>query len=206
MKNILLVCAFSACGLLSCSEKKTSEERTVEQTLPQTEMKVKEDGLVIMKQAKEDTLKGSPKAYTIGKVGDAEIKITYHSPAVRGRIVWGGLVPYDKVWVTGAHMATTFEINKNVEVDGKKIPAGRYAIFTIPGKKAWTFILNKNWQQHLVDEYDAKHDILRVLVEPETEESHQERLRYSIEEDGDSESEIVFYWEKIELSIPIKIK
>ena len=191
---------------MSCAEKKAAEEKTVEQTPPPIETKVEDDGVVIEKQAKEDTLKGSLKAYVKGKVGDAEIKITYHSPAVRGRIVWGGLIPFDKVWVTGAHMATTLEISKDFEVDGKNIPAGKYAIFTIPGKQTWTFIINKNWQQHLADEYDAKDDVVRVIIEPEIEEPHQDRLRYSIEEESDSESEIVMYWEKMELSLPIKIK
>ncbi len=207
MKNrISILCLLSVCGLMSCTEKKAAEEKTVEQTPPPIETKVEDDGVVIEKQAKEDTLKGSLKAYVKGKVGDAEIKITYHSPAVRGRIVWGGLIPFDKVWVTGAHMATTLEINKDFEVDGKNIPAGKYAIFTIPGKQTWTFIINKNWQQHLADEYDAKDDVVRVIIEPEIEEPHQDRLRYSIEEESDSESEIVMYWEKMELSLPIKIK
>jgi Protein of unknown function (DUF2911) len=206
MKNsLLLFCLISVYGLMSCSEKKSVEEKTTEQTAPPS-AEVLDEGVVIGKQLQEDTLKGSLKAYAKGKAGDAEIKITYHSPAVRSRIVWGGLVPFDKVWVTGAHMATTFEINKDFEVDGKNIPAGKYAIFTIPGKEIWTFILNKNWQQHLTDEYDTKDDVVRVVVKPETEEPHQERLRYSIEEEGDSESEIVMYWEKIELTLSIKVK
>lgn len=202
MKNyIVLFCLLSVCGLMSCTERKTVEEKSID---PPPAAEILYGGVVIGKQLQEDTLKGSLKAYAKGKVGDAEIKITYHAPAVRGRIVWGGLVPFDKVWVTGAHMATTFEINKDFEMGGKNIPAGKYAIFTIPGKETWTFILNKNWQQHLTDEYDAKDDVVRIIVQPETEEPHQERLRYSIEEER--ESEIVMYWEKIELSLPIKIK
>ncbi|MBC8923868.1 DUF2911 domain-containing protein, partial [Escherichia coli] len=77
----------------------------------------------------------------------------YHSPGVRKRIIWGGLVPYDEVWVTGAHDATTVEMPKAFVVNGKTIPAGKYAIFTIPGKNAWTVIINKQWQQHLATEY-----------------------------------------------------
>ena len=207
MKNILsLFCLLSVYAFISCSEKKAGQEKTAEQNPASSKSQANEEGVVIDKQSLPDTLKGSLKAYATGKVGDAEIKVTYHSPAVRDRIVWGGLVPFDKVWVTGAHMATAFEINKDFEVDGKTIPAGKYAIFTIPGKEKWTFILNKKWKQHLADEYNANDDVVRVVLEPETEEPHQERLRYEIEEEGDNEAEIVFYWEKFEVSLPIKIK
>ena len=207
MKNILsLFCLLSVYVFISCSEKKTDDQKNSVQNPPAAESNMANDGVVIDKQSQPDTLKGSLKAYATGKVGNAEIKITYHSPAVRDRIVWGGLVPFDNVWVTGAHMATAFEINKDFEVDGKTIPAGKYAIFTIPGKEKWTFILNKKWKQHLADEYNANDDVVRVMLQPETEEPHQERLRYEIEAEGDNEAEIVFYWEKFEVSLPIKIK
>ncbi|MFX7732024.1 DUF2911 domain-containing protein, partial [Acinetobacter baumannii] len=72
----------------------------------------------------------------------------------------------DEVWVTGAHEATTFEIGKSFIVGGKEIPAGKYAIFTIPGKNEWTVIINKQWKQHLATEYDEKEDVVRIKVKP----------------------------------------
>lgn len=205
MKNSLLpLFLFSACSLMSCSEKKTAEEKAPEQaTLPAAE--VLDDGVVINKQHQEDTLKGSLKAYVKGKVGDAEFKITYHSPAVRGRIVWGGLVPFDKVWVTGAHMATTIESNTDFMFGNKTIAAGKYGFFTIPGKDKWTVIINRNWQQHLTDEYNSKDDVARMEITPSQLHENQERLQYALVVQSEYESTLTMLWDKVQLQIPIAV-
>jgi hypothetical protein len=137
-----------------------------------------------------------------GNVGDVHVSITYYSPAVRGRIIWGGLVPYDEVWVTGAHSATSMEFSSEIEVEGKTIPKGKYAFFTIPGQDRWTMILNKNWEQHLTDDYDQADDIIRIEVIPETEMPLSERLTYAIEDKGDGLGSIRIHWEKIVVSLP----
>lgn len=124
-------------------------------------------------------------------------------PAVRGRIVWGGLVPYDQVWVTGAHMATNLQFDQALTIGGQSIPAGKYAFFTIPGKDEWTVILNKNWEQHLADKYDQKEDLVRVKVKPETVEQRQERLRYEINSLSENQGEIVVSWEKQRITLPV---
>lgn len=205
MKNIIsILCLLSFCGLMSCTEKKAAEEKTIVQS-PPTQSKVEDDGVVIMKQTKEDTLKGSLKAYAEENLGEAEFKITYHSPAVRGRIVWGGLVPFDKVWVTGAHMATTIESNVDFMLDSKMIPAGKYGFFTIPGKDKWIIIINKNWQQHLTDEYDSKEDIVRIEITPESLPDYQERLQYEILAKSEKEGAIQLAWERVQLQIPFTI-
>jgi len=205
MKNyIVLFCLLSVCGFMSCSEKKSIEEKTTEQAVPPA-AEILDDGVVIGKQLQEDTLKGSLKAYAKGKVGDAEIKITYHSPAVRGRIVWGGLVPFDKVWVTGAHMATTIECTSDFMLDNKTIVAGKYGLFTIPGKEKWTVIVNKNWQQHLTDEYDSKDDLARMEITPSQLPENQERLQYEVIPKSENECTINVSWEKVQLHIPITI-
>ena len=153
----------------------------------------------------KDTSKKSIKsmAYTIVK-GDS-IKINYHSPGVRKRIIWGGLVPYDEVWVAGAHDATTLEMPKAFVVNGKEIPAGKYALFTIPGKKDWIVIINKNWKQHLATEYDEKEDIVRVKVKP-SKNNHTERLQYFIETKNATVGKISVAWEKIRIEVPFIIK
>lgn len=205
MKNyIVLLCLLSVFGLISCTEKKVVEENSVEQTTPVTP--VLDEGVVIGKQLQEDTLKGSLKAYAKGKVGDAEFKITYHSPAVRGRIVWGGLVPFDKVWVTGAHMATAIECNTDFILDNKTIVAGKYGLFTIPGKDKWVVIINKNWQQHLTDEYDSKEDVARIQITPSLLSENQERLRYEVVAKSEYECTINIAWDKVQLQIPISVK
>lgn len=207
MKNIILIlCLLSVCGLMSCTEKKAPEEKTIEQTPSPSTTKVDDDGVVIMKQTQEDTLKGSLKAYAKGKIGESEFKITYHSPAVRGRIVWGGLVPFDKVWVTGAHMATTIESNADFTLDNKVIAAGKYGLFTIPGKDKWIVIINKNWQQHLTDEYDSKEDVVRVEITPSQLPEVQERLQYEIISKSRNEGVVHVSWDRVQLPIPIAIK
>ena len=146
----------------------------------------------------KDTSKRSIKsmAFTLYK-GDS-IKISYHSPGVRGRVIWGGLVPYGEVWVTGAHDATALEITRDFVIAGKKVPAGKYAIFTIPGTKEWTVILNSKWQQHLASEYDQKEDVVRFNVKPK-KHALTERLQYNIEPVKGDELKIVLRWEKVQL-------
>lgn len=153
----------------------------------------------------KDTTKKSIKSMAYAIIGGDSIKIKYHSPGVRKRVIWGGLVPYDEVWVTGAHDATTLEMPKAFVVNGKEIPAGKYAFFTIPGKKEWIVVINKNWEQHLASEYDEKDDIVRVRVKPKKND-HTERLQYFIEAANAHNGKIAVVWEKIKIEFPFTIK
>jgi hypothetical protein len=139
-------------------------------------------------------------------VSGAHITIKYHSPAVRERIIWGGLVPYGDVWVTGAHQATSFEIDKEFSIGNAWIPAGKYAIFTIPARDQWAFILNKNWEQHLSDEYDEQDDILRIYLSPQKIGSIQERLQYKVEQGLDNQGILSISWEFLKLEVPFIIR
>ncbi|RTL60012.1 MAG: DUF2911 domain-containing protein [Sphingobacteriales bacterium] len=150
----------------------------------------------------KDTSKRSIKSMAFAILNGDSIKINYHSPGVRKRIIWGGLVPYDEVWVTGAHDATTLEMPKAFFVNGKAIPAGKYAFFTIPGKKEWTLIINKNWEQHLSTEYDEKDDVVRIKVKPK-KNNHTERLQYFIELNKDDTVRITMAWEKLKIEFEI---
>lgn len=193
-------------GLLSsCSNTKTKENADAKESTSQVVAPKDDEIRIIAEQVDTDTLKGSLKAKAMGSIGNAGITINYYSPAVRGRVIWGGLVPFDNVWVTGAHRATSIDFNQEVVIGGVTIAPGKYALFTIPGKEEWTLIINKNWDQHLADNYDQKDDIVRVKVKPETGESNQERLRYVIETEGSKEGEIVIYWEKLEISLPLSV-
>jgi hypothetical protein len=84
----------------------------------------------------------SPKMTATGKIGDADITVTYGSPAVKGRKIWGGLVPYDTMWRAGANEATLLETSKDIVLQGKKLPAGKYSLYTIPGEKNWRIVIN----------------------------------------------------------------
>jgi hypothetical protein len=120
-------------------------------------------------------------------------------------VIWGGLVPYDEVWVTGAHKATSIEIGKKFRVGDKEIPAGKYALFTIPGKETWTVIINKKWDQHLADDYSELEDLVRLSVKPTVTKENSERLQYIINGSGESRAYIIIRWEKLEVSFPIEI-
>lgn len=143
----------------------------------------------------------SPKATVSQVAGLTEMKISYSSPAVRERQIWGALVPYDKVWRTGANEATAFEVSTDVTVEGKPLPAGKYALFTIPGKERWTVIFNKT-QQWGAFNYEEAADVLRVEVAPRPA-PHHERLQLTIEDFTDTAATIVLAWEKV--AVPVKV-
>lgn len=164
-----------------------------------------QDGVIIQVQTNVDTLKGSLKAYAESKIGSSNFTINYYSPATRGRMIWGGLVAYDQVWVTGAHRATNIEFDKNININGINVASGKYAFFTIPGKDQWTIILNKNWNQHLADNYKQEEDVLRLTVVPEIVETHQERLRYQIKDKGDGTGYVTMHWDKLKVSMPFEL-
>jgi hypothetical protein len=150
-----------------------------------------------------DTTKGSPHRVSMANIGKAHVHVEYNSPAVRKRIIWGGLVPLGEVWVTGAHEATWIAFYEDVVIEGKIIEKGKYAFFTIPNKDEWTLILNKNWEQHLTDEYSEKDDILRWKVKPNSTE-HTERLTFKVIPKDEKSGVVELFWEKIKITIPIQ--
>ena len=156
--------------------------------------------------AKGDTSKRSIKSAVKDIVGNATISINYHSPAVRNRTIWGGLVPYGDVWVTGAHNATTIEIDKDFTVNGTEVQKGKYALFTIPGKSVWTIIINKNFNQHLTDDYQKSEDVVRFTVKPKKLKSVTERLQYYINSKSDNKGTISIAWEKLKVDFDISLK
>ncbi|MFM7859350.1 MAG: DUF2911 domain-containing protein [Flammeovirgaceae bacterium] len=152
----------------------------------------------------KDTLKGSPIRMAMDYISDNHVHIVYGSPGVKGRIIWGGLVALDQVWVTGAHKATSIEFSKDVLVGEQKISAGKYAFFTVPGKEEWVLILNKNWDQHLADSYSEKEDVVRLIVKPIWLDKVTQRLTYSITKQDEQTGSIVVQWEKVQVALPFK--
>ena len=148
----------------------------------------------------------SPHTETMAMVGDAHIHIDYSSPGVRDRIIFGGLVGYDNVWQAGAHKATWIETNKDLIIDGKTLPAGKYGFFTIPTKENWTVMINKNWDQHGKDEYDEGDDVIRFTVNPMISENITEHLEYKVVKTNETEGTISLAWEKVTVSFPFKVK
>ena len=148
----------------------------------------------------------SPHTSAMAMVGDAHIHIDYSSPGVRDRIIFGGLLAYDQVWQAGAHMATWIETNKDLEIEGKTLPAGKYGFFTIPTKDEWTVIFNSNWEQHGKDEYDKKNDVLRFKVQPEISNEITEHLEYKVNKINDEDGSISLAWEKVDINFNFKVK
>ena len=152
-----------------------------------------------------DTIKGSPFQSVSDTFTDGtKITIEYSSPGVKDRIIWGGLVPFDKVWVTGAHQATTITFSKKVLIGGKIIPAGKYAFFTIPGREKWIAIFNKRYDQHLADEYNEKEDLVRVELKPDRVH-FTERLTYSLDVRRDNEVRMMMAWDRLEIKVRIDL-
>lgn len=154
----------------------------------------------------KDTTKKSIPSEAQKQIGNTNIKINYTAPAVKGRTIWGGLVAYNAVWVTGAHKATTIEVDKDFIAGSKTVPAGKYALFTIPGKEEWTVIINKNWNQHLADDYSETEDVARIKVKPQVQQDVTERLKYEIETAGEKTANISVSWEKLKVSFPINVQ
>lgn len=146
----------------------------------------------------------SPPATATGKVNDATITINYSSPAAKGRQIFGGLVPYDKVWRAGANEATIFETDKEIKVEGKSLPAGKYSLYAIPGEKEWTIILNSQTGQWGIkrggdSSRDPAQDALSVQVKPKKSAGLNERLVYDVTDKG-----FVLRWENVEVPVSIK--
>jgi hypothetical protein len=152
-----------------------------------------------------DLPRPSPFAKVSQVVGLTEITVDYSSPAVRGRKIWGGLVPYDQMWRAGANTATKVAFSKDVTFAGKPVPAGTYAFFVIPGKSEWTVILNKKADQPGTGrDYKADQDLLRVQVKPKAA-PFRERLAYEITDFTDDKATLSLQWEKLQLPIPIAV-
>ena len=143
--------------------------------------------------------KPSPAATATGKIGTSDVTVAYSSPAVKGRAIYGALVPYGEVWRAGANEATTVAFSKPVTVQGKALPAGTYSFFVIPTTKQWTVIFNKEPKQWGAYKYNQKLDALRVMVTPRKAASPNERLSYTVTSKG-----LTLSWEKLELPIVIK--
>jgi len=113
------------------------------------------------------------------------ISIDYSQPSVKGRTIGKDLEPMNgKVWRTGANEATVFEVNKNVKVEGKQLPAGKYGLFTIAGDDEWTIIFNKTWNQWGAFNYKVADDVLRVKVKPGKTKEFAEKMTFTISKKG----------------------
>ncbi len=117
-----------------------------------------------------DSPRPSPNAFVGLQIGSARVMVAYGSPGVKGRQIFGGLVPHGRIWRTGANEATTLTANADILFGGQKVEAGTYSLFTIPGESEWTVILNRDNNQWGAYEHDPEQDFLEVIVPAETGE------------------------------------
>ncbi|HWR34052.1 MAG TPA: DUF2911 domain-containing protein [Chitinophagaceae bacterium] len=142
----------------------------------------------------------SPAATATQKVGDVTITINYSQPSVKGRTIGKDLEPKDgKVWRTGANEATVFEVDKDVKVEGKALPAGKYGLFTLVNGDDWTIIFNKTWNQWGAFNYKEDDDALRVTVKAGKADPFAEKFTITISEAG----AVTFMWgdRKVEFEV-----
>ena len=144
----------------------------------------------------------SPNAKVTQTVGTTELSVTYSRPGVKGRAIWGALVPWNEPWRTGANAATQFTCADEVTVEGQKLAAGTYALLTIPTAESWTVIFSKQKDLQGSSNYDAKHDAVRVTVKPAAA-PHTERFEIAFDDPEQESVTLSLRWEK--LHVPVKI-
>lgn len=146
----------------------------------------------------------SPAATATGTINGANITIKYSSPGVKGRKIYGDLVPFGEVWRAGANEATIFQTDKDLIIEGKKLPAGKYSLYALPTEKEWTIIFNSATGQWGINNdgsttEDPANDVIRVTVSPKKTTSLTERLVYKVNNDG-----VVLSWEYLDVPMSIK--
>jgi Protein of unknown function (DUF2911) len=173
--------------------------------------------------------RASQKASVMQTVGVTDISITYSRPGVKGRKIWGDppagaaagtatlddgraraadavIVPYGRVWRTGANEATLFRVTDDVLVNGQPLAAGSYSLHTIPGRDEWTIIFNKDEGQWGSFAYDEKKDALRIKARPETVADAQEWLSFQIEPAAENSARVSLRWEKLSVPFTVEVK
>jgi hypothetical protein len=147
----------------------------------------------------------SPRDSSMVVLGGKIIAVNYGSPSARGRRIMGGVVPYNKVWRTGANEATTFTTESDLNLGGTIIPKGTYSLYTLPSKSSWQLIINKKIPQSGL-EYYQKYDLARVKMKRQELPATLERLAITLKATNNSSGILTIAWEKTSLSVPFSLK
>lgn len=195
----ILICLALPLFLVSCSEKSSNSN---DQMHDHDAMENHDHEMEVSADSEEDMTKSLPKEEH-AMLDGTHFTIKYTAPVVKNRVIFGGLVAYDEVWVTGAHRATNIEFDSDIRIGGTDLPAGKYAIFTIPGQNEWTVIFNSDWDQHLADDYNEEMDLVRIAVSPIINGEVIERLNYSLNSTSEGRATLSISWEKVRIEVPI---
>ncbi len=147
-------------------------------------------------------LRPSPACTVSQEIGISKVEVAFSRPAVKGRKIWGSLVPFGVVWRTGANAATVITFSHAAKVAGRDVPAGSYSFFAIPGKKAWTLILNKRVKQWGATDYKKEEDLLRWDAAP-TAGPNLEFLDFRVLPKDASSALVELGWAKLRVSFPV---
>jgi tetratricopeptide (TPR) repeat protein len=134
------------------------------------------------------------------------IELKYSRPAAKGRVIFGDLVPYNKLWRTGANAATSIYFSEPVEIKGKKVDTGKYVLYTIPGIDSWEIILNKGLNNWGIDGYKESEDVVRVKVDAMKMKTKIENFTMQFADIKPESCELHIYWENTGVAIPIAAK
>lgn len=146
----------------------------------------------------QDKKPASPSAKAKGEINGANITINYSSPFVKGRTIWGELVPFGKIWRAGANAPTTIETDKALKIEGKELPAGKYAVYVIPENGSATIIFGKDTKMG-AHEYNESQEALRVNVKTKKSSKMNESLVYVI-----NKNNITLSWENLDIPVSVK--
>ena len=155
-----------------------------------------------------DFPQSSPRASLKSRVGVTDVEIEYSRPSKKGREVFGGIVPWNEMWRTGANASTKLTFSSAVTIEGKEVPAGAYALLSKPGKDEWTVVLNKDTTigGSIAGKYKAENDVGSVKVKPQALAAAVETFEIGLADLADTSATIYFQWDKTRVSIKLGVK
>jgi len=139
------------------------------------------------------------------QIGFGEVEIRYSRPSARGRVIFGGIVPFGEMWRTGAHDATAIRFSEAVKLNGSDIPAGTYSLFTIPNANEWTIVINKAAEMHGTSDYTQEQDLVRFAATPEKSARYYETFTIEVNDLSKEEAGLFLLWENTQVKLTIKM-
>jgi len=146
----------------------------------------------------------SPAAQISQKVGLTDVSVEYSRPSMKGRKIFGELVPFGQVWRTGANAATLLTFSTDVKIEGNDLPAGTYALYSIPGKDLWTIIISSNTKLWGAVGYDQSDDVMRFMVKPGKTGQRYETMEINFVDMTDTGASLAIKWENTRVKFRIE--
>jgi hypothetical protein len=147
----------------------------------------------------------SPAAKATAEFGGKKVTVDYSAPSKRGRVVMGELVPYGKVWRTGANAATTLETSADLMIGSLHVPAGKYTLFTVPTANDWTLVVSKQKDLWGTRDYDEKQDLGRVKMNVKKLDAPVETFVIAVKSTDAHNGVLSLSWENVEASVPVMV-